>query len=75
MSGQDLRRISGQADGELKNAREEISSRGQSAENPLRGFSAFFAVCCAQELYAFGAQFPHLQPDMYFCPRTRRGQK
>ncbi|MBQ3194796.1 MAG: hypothetical protein IJB59_14640, partial [Oscillospiraceae bacterium] len=23
----------------------------------------------------FGAQLAHLQSEMYFCPRTRRGQK
>ena len=35
----------------------------------------FFAVCCAHNLYAFGVQIPHLQPEKYFLPGTRPGRK
>ena len=42
---------------------------------PLRAFPPGFAVCCAHNLPANGRQIPHLQPEMCFRPRTRRGRK
>ena len=34
---------------------------------PFGAFRQFFAVCCAQNLFAVGKQIPHLQPEMYFA--------
>jgi len=45
------------------------------AENPFGLFRQFFAVCCAHNLFAIGEQILHLQPEMCFRPRTRRGRK
>jgi len=42
---------------------------------PFGAFRQFFAVCYAHNLFACSEQIPHLQPEMCFCPRTRRGQK
>ena len=42
---------------------------------PFGAFRQVFAVCCAHNLFAYGEQIPHLQPELCFCPRTRRGQK
>jgi hypothetical protein len=45
------------------------------SKNPFGLFRQFFAVCCAQNLFAVYEQIPHLQPDRCFRPRTRRGRK
>ena len=42
---------------------------------PCGAFRQFSAVCCAHNLYAFGVQIPHLQPDMYFVSGTRPDTK
>jgi len=41
------------------------------SKTPFGAFRQFFAVCCAHNLYAFGVQIPHLQPEMYFASGTR----
>ena len=42
---------------------------------PERFSAKRLAVCCAQTLYADGAQSPHLQPEKYFLSRTCRERK
>ena len=42
---------------------------------PCGAFRQFSAVCCAHNLYAFGVQIPHLQPEMYFVSGTRPDTK
>ena len=42
---------------------------------PFGAFRQISAVCCVHNLFVYSEQIPHLQPDMCFCPRTRRGQK
>ena len=44
-------------------------------KNPIGVFRQYFAVCYAHNLYAFGAQIPHLQPEMYFVSGTRPDTK
>ena len=43
-----------------------------------KGFAFFdkrIAVCRAHDLYAFGVQIAHLQPDRYFLSGTRPDRK
>jgi hypothetical protein len=53
----------------------ETSAGLSVSKIPFGAFRQFFAVCCAHNLFAYSEQIPHLQPEKYFCPRTRRGQK
>ena len=55
--------------------------RGAEAFRPSEAVKKYnfltkgFAVCCAHNLCAAGAQIPHLQPEKYFLRRTCRRRK
>ena len=42
---------------------------------PFGAFRQVFAVCRAHNLFAYGGQILHLQPEKYFLPGTRPGRK
>ena len=42
---------------------------------PFGAFRQDFAVCRAHNLFAYGGQILHLQPEKYFLPGTRPGRK
>ena len=49
-----------------------------SFETVKKGFALFdkrIAVCRAHDLYAFGVQIAHLQPELYFLSGTRPDRK
>ena len=71
----------------LEGAAEEIKNGGVAmaggsdllplvtVDQPSGFFDKRLAVCCVHNLYAYGAQIPHLQPEKYFLSRTYRKRK
>ena len=45
------------------------------SKNPAGFSDKKIAVCCAHNLFAFGEQISHLQPEKYFLSRTCRERK
>ena len=61
--------------GNLTRKRAADTGRWSLSKKTSGLFRQAFAVCCAHNLYAFGVQIPHLQPEKYFVPGTRPDTK